>query len=371
MHSEESPKYLSEQLITCIGNKRRLIPFIDSVVRQIRQQERGRKLRSLDLFSGSGVVARYLKQHSSLIIANDLEPYSRVINSCYLSSAKAFAKGEYHKYFQVVDARLKAKDYREGFIRRLYAPQDEQDIQPGERVFYTVENALILDTICSFVEQVPESLKAYFLAPLISEASIHSNTAGVFKGFYKNKISKIGQYGGTKRDALSRITSPIRLMKPVFSAFECEHIVYQEDANALVENLDELDLAYLDPPYNQHPYGSNYFMLNLLVDYKEPRELSPVAGIPRKWNKSAYNRRQEAYNALSEVVNKLKAKYILISYNSEGFISPKEMQDMLQPLGDVQIYATDYNAFRGSRNLHKRDKRVKEYLYLLTKERYR
>ncbi|MDD3535124.1 MAG: DNA adenine methylase [Candidatus Cloacimonetes bacterium] len=367
MHFEENPKYLSEQLITCIGNKRRLLPFIDSVIKQIRAKEGGKKLRSLDLFSGSGVVARYLKQHSSLVIANDLEPYSRVINNCYLSSAKAFTQSDYLRYYSVVEARLKSKDYREGFIRRLYAPQSETDIQPGERVFYTVENALILDTMSDYIEQVPEVIKTYFLAPLLSEASIHSNTAGVFKGFYKNKLSKVGQYGGTKRDALSRITSPILLQKPVFSNFECAYEVYQNDANELVKHLDTLDLAYLDPPYNQHPYGSNYFMLNLLVDYQEPQELSQVAGIPRVWNKSAYNRRSEAFRALSEVVNLLKAKYILISYNSEGFIAPEQMQDMLQPLGEVQVFATDYNTFRASRNLHKRDKRVKEYLYLLKK----
>ena len=37
------------------------------------------------------------------------------------------------------------------------------------------------------------------------------------------------------------------------------------------------DLAYLDPPYNQHPYGSNYFMLVRLRDGREHRRLCEVA----------------------------------------------------------------------------------------------
>ncbi|MDR0684304.1 MAG: DNA adenine methylase [Spirochaetaceae bacterium] len=38
------------------------------------------------------------------------------------------------------------------------------------------------------------------------------------------------------------------------------------DSNKIINNIPEVDLAYLDPPYNQHPYGSNYFMLNLILD---------------------------------------------------------------------------------------------------------
>ena len=47
-----------------------------------------------------------------------------------------------------------------------------------------------------YIENVPEDLKVYLLAPLLSEASIHANTSGVFKGFYKDSKKNIGKFGG-------------------------------------------------------------------------------------------------------------------------------------------------------------------------------
>ena len=209
--------------------------------------------------------------------------------------------------------------------------------------------------------------KKYFLAPLLSEASIHANTSGVFKGFYKNKETGIGQFGGLNRDALFRIMGNIQLPFPIFSNFNCETIISSGDSNKVIKNLPEVDLAYLDPPYNQHPYGSNYFMLNLILDYKYPENTSKISGIPGNWNRSNYNKSQKALQSLTELVGGIKAKYVLISFNSEGFITIEQMKEMLKKLGKLQVLETKYNTFRGSRNLNSREIHVKEYLYLLEK----
>ena len=111
----------------------------------------------------------------------------------------------------------------------------------------------------------------------------------MFKGFYKDRTTGIGKFGGSNGDALSRIKGRIELDVPVLSRFECDMEIQQQDANELVRQLRGLDLAYLDPPYNQHPYGSNYFMLNLLVDYQKPQHVSNVSGIPTDWQRSDYN----------------------------------------------------------------------------------
>ena len=92
----------------------------------------------------------------------------------------------------------------------------------------------------------------------------------MFKGFYKDRTTGVGQYGGTGSDALKRIKGEITLEIPVLSRFECDYQVLQDDTNKVASGIKGLDLAYIDPPYNQHPYGSNYFMLNLLVGYKRP-----------------------------------------------------------------------------------------------------
>ncbi|MFC6911564.1 DNA adenine methylase [Novosphingobium lubricantis] len=93
------------------------------------------------------------------------------------------------------------------------------------------------------------------LAPVLSQASMYANTSGVFKGFYKNKQG-VGQFGGTARNALSRIKRDITVQAPIFSNFVCESRIYNCDANYLVREIDPVDIAYFDPPYNQH-YGSN------------------------------------------------------------------------------------------------------------------
>jgi adenine-specific DNA-methyltransferase len=189
----------------------------------------------------------------------------------------------------------------------------------------------------------------------------------VFKGFYKNKKTGLGQFGGLNQDALFRITGDIILPFPVFSNFETNVIICNGDSNEVIKTLPEVDVAYVDPPYNQHPYGSNYFMLNLILDYQYPETISKISGIPNNWNRSVYNKENHAYQALSTLVSNINAKYVLLSFNSEGFIGLDEMKTMLSRIGKIDILETKYNAFRGSRNLNNRDIHVKEYLFLLEK----
>ena len=84
---QENPEYLTQQLITYIGNKRSLLPFLGKAVEKTRARLGGRKIAAFDAFSGSGVVSRFLKRHCSYLAANDLEPYASLINRCYLANA--------------------------------------------------------------------------------------------------------------------------------------------------------------------------------------------------------------------------------------------------------------------------------------------
>jgi len=361
----ENPRFLQEQLITYLGNKRSLLPFIGGVVDKVCASTGRKKLSFLDMFSGTGIVSRFMKSRASLLIANDLEAYSRVTNECYLSNATAVDTRELSEALDEVRGKT-ASWKRDGFILELYAPKDENRIRHGERAFYTRRNAAYLDAARIAVGELPGYLQKFLLAPLIAEASVHVNTSGVFKGFYKNGDG-VGQFGGRARNALQRIMGYIELAMPVFSRFECDYAVYREDANVLAPKLAEVDLAYFDPPYNQHPYGSNYFLLNLLVDYKRPERISSVSGIPSDWNRSRYNRRREAADALFSLIESTRAKYCLISYNSEGFIAQDEFVSRLEKFGRLEVCETPYNAFRGSRNLCERPLFVTEFLYLLRK----
>jgi adenine-specific DNA-methyltransferase len=363
---QEKTEYLTQQLITCIGNKRSLLHFIGDGIKNVQKILQKEKLKMFDVFSGSGIVARYFKQFSVLLIANDLEKYSSVINECYLSNEDEINIDDLRKYYCEITEELK-RNPRKGIISELYAPMDDKEIKQSERVFYTSKNAAYIDTVRQLIESIPQKERKFFLAPLLSEASIHANTSGVFKGFYKNKETGIGQFGGLNKDALFRITGDIQLPFPIFSNFNCETIVLNGDSNTIIKDLPEVDIAYLDPPYNQHPYGSNYFMLNLIIEYQYPENISTVSGIPDNWNRSSYNKNNMALRKLTELVENIKAKFILISFNSEGLITAEQMTEMLAKIGKFQVLETKYNTFRGSRNLNKREIHVKEYLYLLEK----
>jgi len=362
----EKKEYLTHQLITYIGNKRALLDFIGVGVKKVQTKLNKNKLKMFDVFSGSGIVARYFKQFSDLLIVNDLEKYSKVINECYLSNESELNLNLLREYYEELVSKSN-KELLCGIIAENYAPSDNENIKPDERVFYTRRNAMYIDTVRLLIDTLPQNEQKYFLAPLLSEASIHANTSGVFKGFYKNKETGLGQFGGKNRDALFRITGDIMLPFPIFSNFNSETIICNSDSNEIIGSLPEVDIAYLDPPYNQHPYGSNYFMLNLILEYKYPEKISKVSGIPENWNRSAFNKENHALNALTCLVENIKAKYVLVSFNSEGFISIEQMKNMLERFGKLEVLETKYNTFRGSRNLNGREIHVKEYLYLLEK----
>jgi adenine-specific DNA-methyltransferase len=70
---------------------------------------------------------------------------------------------------------------------------------------------------------------------------------------------------------------------------------------------------------------------------------------------------------LNELVDSCKAKFLLLSFNSEGFVKKQRLEEILARLGRVEVLETSYNTFRGSRNLSGRPIHVKEYLFLLEK----
>lgn len=361
----ENPEYLSRQLITYIGNKRALLGYIGIALERVKRRLGKNRLRVADLFSGSGVVSRYMKAHASLLISNDIEDYAAVTSRCYLRNRSTVDFVLLSEIVADLNARVVAESLPKGFIEEMYAPKDEKNITKEDRVFYTRENARRIDNYRRLIEECPNEMKDLLLGPLLSEASVHANTAGVFKGFYKNRHTGVGHFGGSGSDALTRILGRIMLESPVLSLFECDYEVFQEDANILARRLEGLDLVYIDPPYNQHPYGSNYFMLNLIVHYQRPANISRISGIPQDWRRSGYNVKNKALPLLKDLLEHIDASFILISFNNEGFIQPETMRILLEKIGKVDVIELPYNAFRGSRNFNNRSIYVTEYMFLV------
>ena len=364
----ENPKYLSEQLITYIGNKRALLPFIGESVELIKRELGKDKLTTFDGFAGSGVVSRFLKQHSKTIFSNDMEKYSYAVTKSFLINESEIDRKYIHEIVEYLNSQ-KLIERELGVIQKLYAPKQTENPQPNERCFYTQENAKIIDNIRILIEEkvTDEKYKDILLSLLIHKASVHTNTSGVFKGFYKSKETGVGKFGGDGENALTRIKGEISLEPIILSNFECESHVSLGDTNEVVKTLKNIDLAYFDPPYNQHPYGSNYHILNTIYENLEPSNISQVAGIREDWNKSEYNKKIRAENAMTSLIEKTDAKFILVSYNNEGIISNESMTRILSKFGDVKLNTKSYNTFRGSRNLKSRENKVIEQLYVLKK----
>jgi adenine-specific DNA-methyltransferase len=106
-------------------------------------------------------------------------------------------------------------------------------------------------------------------------------------------------------------------------------------------------------------------MLNLLLRYERPEKISKVSGIPTDWRRSPYNVRSRSLPSLEELLSTLDARYLLVSFNDEGFISPREMHATLDRIGRVEVFETRYNAFRGSRSFANRSVHVTEQLFLV------
>jgi len=360
--------FVHQTMLTCIGNKRKLVDNIREIVDEVRGLCGKPTLNIVDGFAGSTVVARKLSYIADTLYVNDMELYSYLMAQCFLVKPTQEQENRIVGHIETMNRLASSGPFVEGIITKLYAPKDTANIRVGERCFYTHENALIIDTLRKYIElNVEEDIRTYCLVPLLNKASIHTNTAGVFKGFYKS--SGVGCFGGTGKNALSRIMGTIQLDIPIWNRDTSYNAVcYNMDINELIGQLPtNIDLMYLDPPYNEHPYGSNYFMLNLIAENKEPVAISNVSGIPADWKKSAYNKKSAAVESMKKLISDglTKSKYLLISYNNEGIVSADTWAEIFEAY-KVKKYQIDYDTYKGSRNLKERSNKVIEIMYLVS-----
>ena len=391
MEKAEIEPYLSEGLIAYIGNKRRLLSLIGDALRQAA----GGSLENLsfvDLFSGSGVVARYARSLGMRVTANDWEPYARVLAEAWLVPVPGDIPRLFGNSGGLEDAvgRLNRLDFpreEEEYLARYYAPSSmktEDADYRRERLFYTRENALRLDAARNFLEREfpqggaedPDSRLRHslLLAPIIYSAATRVNTSGVFKAFHKG-------FGGHGRDALKRITSPIEFHAPhVIDAPPGR--VFSQDAGILAgrEDISAADIVYLDPPYNQHQYGSNYHLLNTLVfwdripeplDLGEDGRLLRKAGIRKDWKntKSLWCYRKTAQQAFDELMDSLRAPVVLLSYSTDGIIPFDKLRARCEAYGRVRLAANPYVTYRGGRQSNTRQDRNLEFVLIVEKGR--
>ena len=138
------------------------------------------------------------------------------------------------------------------------------------------------------------------------------------------------------------------------------YINKNQDINNLTEN--SYNIVYLDPPYNGRQYSSNYHPLNYVAKYDNSIEIYGKTGLIKNSNKSKYCISKEVKKSFSDLINNLKAKYILLSYNNEGLMSSDEIKEILQNKGKTTLYKYKYKKFKSQKT--QEDENVFEYLYV-------
>jgi len=347
--------FVFHQLIPYIGNKRKLLGLIYEAIAQTGV--RGGTF--VDLMAGSGVVARFAKRLGFRVVANDWEPYAAEINGCYIGCNSAPPFKHLGGYEGAIKA-LNALPPREDWVTRHLCPRDDErfDIHL-DRMFYTRENGQRLDAMRHQIEvwrqdgAIDHVEQVCLLAPLLYQTCYTSNTSGVFKGFHNG-------WGGQTRTALYRIRSRLMLRPALFFDNGQKNEVPRRDALELAGDLKSdgqpPEIVYLDPPYNQHPYGSNYHVLNSLALWDKP-PLTPhiegrnKAAIREDWRterRSPFNYRQEAEAGLAALLERLDAHFLLISYSTDGLIPLECLVQRCMDRGHTSVVTRHYKRYRVS-----------------------
>jgi adenine-specific DNA-methyltransferase len=346
-------EYLFNQLIPYIGNKRKLLKLIEQAI----QRTSAKDGTFLDLFAGSGVVSRMAKLLGYRVLANDWEPYAQAINRCYIACNHPPQFAALGGYEEAID-HLNRLPGKVGWVTEHLCPRDDAnyDIRT-DRMFYMRKNGMRIDAIREQIAawkdagRLGDAEEACLLAPLVYQACYRSNTSGVFKGFHNG-------WGGQTKTALYRIATDLHLDAPVFNDNGQQNLVFRENAQTLAERLaaEEVEIAYLDPPYNQHPYGSNYHVLNSVVLWDKPELSKQItcgtkSAIRLDWRterRSAYNYRDEASAAYRRLLDALRARYILTSYSTDGTIPLHAMLQANVACGQVSLVMQGYKRYRVS-----------------------
>ena len=377
--------YFTKQILTYMGNKRTFLSKIDEIISFIKKSLNKENIDIAEGFSGSGIVSRLFKNRVMSnyekplknLYVNDMAGYSETLNKCYLTSTNDLSTDDLENlisHLKNMTNFLSKKQNKEPFISKYWAPQDDNNIQENERVYFTHQNACNIDMMMYYINNfVEEKYKALLMGPLLVQCSIHNNTNGQFSAYYKDENKLKGMFGGKKKVDLKRITGEILPILPVLTSHKAKINISKLDANKWIKTIPKVDLIYYDPPYNKHPYNIYYFLLDIINNWDITMDIPDTyRGQPKNWTKSAYCSFKNAKSSFEELIKEShkKTNFILISYNNKGIIPIKEMKAILKKYGELSEIPVEhkvYNKLLGiaAKKRQKKNTKVNEFLYLL------
>lgn len=352
-----------------IGNKTRLLRFIRRVLlrRGIRQGI------ALDPFSGTASVARALKRWGFAVTASDVMEYAYVFARAYVevpappgpADLPALNGSTFADLRSICNA-LNRIDLRPGFIHQNFAPVETSGQREG-RMYFTPDNAARIDAIRRQLHdwrsagEISRDAHDLILAALIEAADRVANTTGVYAAYVKS----------WQPNALR----PIRLEPPPIVAGNSCH-ASRMDALELVAAHDDVDLLYLDPPYNTRQYPGYYHVPELIASgwFDDVPKLRGKTGLlPDADKRSVWCSLRKAESAFEQLLATARCKHIVLSYNAEGIIPESFIERTLKAYGlraTYRRYRHTYRRYRADSDREGRQysaDRVAEYLYCISR----
>lgn len=307
-------------MIKYLGSKRRLVPILGGIATATGATT------AVDLFTGTTRVAQEFKRRGITTTATDTATYSAVLGDCYLATDAASVD------MAALDSeiqRLNALDGKAGYFTKTFCEAAR---------FFHPKNGMRIDAIRDELENMRDHpYRSILLTSLMLAADRVDSTTGVQMAYLKQWAP--------------RAHNDLELRRPELIAGPGSML--QGDALATIDKLPHTDLMYLDPPYNQHRYFTNYHIWETLVRWDAPEHY----GIACKRldsredaTKSVFNRKREMPQALRSLIARAKADVLVVSYNDEAWVTPDEMVSALRDAGyaDIRVAGFDSKRYVGA-----------------------
>jgi adenine-specific DNA-methyltransferase len=313
------PRSPDSRVIKYIGSKRTLLPVILDAVRSI---DGARTVA--DLFSGTSRVGHALKREGYRVRANDHNAYAATLARCYVQADDSLARHA----AQLVQ-EFNALPGVPGYFTETFCERSR---------FFQPRNGARVDAVREAIARkcLEPELEAVMLVSLMEAADRVDSTTGVQMAYLKGWAARAA--------APLEMRVPALLPRAAHGKGEAHRLEALEAASVL-----EADVAYIDPPYNQHSYLGNYHVWESLVTWDKPA----VYGIACKRadvreRRSVFNSRAGFKAAFTTLIERVAARSLVVSFNNEGYLARAEMEEILSQRGPVRTVAIDYKRYVGA-----------------------
>ena len=326
-----------------------MVEEIDSFIESRVESEES--LTLFDAFCGTGAVSDRLKNKFNLVINDNLKWATVYTAGRLYASSCHFERLGFDPF-----AFLNQSDEKvQGFIYKNYAPTE------SSRMYFTPENAARIDYFRKQIEEwhknklLSEAEYMLLLASLVESVSRVSNTAGVYGAFLK------------KWDG--RALKPIEFIKPAYNACDSLNIkIYNDETENIISDV-KCDILYLDPPYTQNQYGTQYHLLETLILNDHPSVSKVTGSRPVMPMRSDWSKEYKAHILLDRIIANTTARYIVMSYNNDGLMSKEYIEAVMKRYGKPETYCCKKISYKKYQNWKSQNhKEHFEYLFFVEKK---